>query len=465
MASSRRFSYGLWLAGPNATFIKPDMSAAYKNVPQHPSVWPAQGFSWLGRFFVDTSTVFGSTAAVAQFDAFAATLQNLTLLRCHIPARFMFRQLDDLPVISPAPDPSCDLFYQCYQSLCKDLNVKLASPCPHFDKSFGPTTAGIVLGVHFDSPTLSWSLPSRKISAIAIAIDNFLLSNTTNLSPVQHVLGLFNDTCLMFDFLRFLRAPLQFFHNSFQDNSNIRLPIPNAVIHDMLTWRHMLSSLSTGLPIHPPPHGPPFSSLCFWSDAAAGIFPNQALLTLPPRGVASLGGQSPSDLWFSARLSWPPTLLTSTRDSRGNLFGHNSTTLEAVGLLLPFLVSPGLCAHRPLLFFVDNLPLTYAFNKRYAKSDPETSLIIRCFFLLSSFLSCDPIIRFLPRCSTPLLYLADYLSRQSSPPYPLPTPLLSLTPSTHPNLFFWLNHPTLDWDLPFRLLEDLRPLLPPHFWE
>jgi hypothetical protein len=52
--------------------------------------------------------------------------------------------------------------------------------------------------------------------------------------------------------------------------------------------------------------------------------------------------------------------------------------------------------------------------------------------------------------------MVDYLSRQSSPPHPLPTPITSLRPSSHPSLFFWLNHPTLDWDLPFRLLEDLR---------
>ncbi len=456
MSSSRQFSHGLWSAGPNAVFIKPDMSAAYKNIPQHSSVWPAQGFSWLGRYFIDTSTVFGSTAAVAQFDAFAATLQNLTLLRCCIPSHYMFRQLDDLPVISPADDSSCARFYDCYLSLCRDLNVKLAPPCPHSDKSFGPTTSGIVLGVQFHSSSLTWSLPHRKLSLIAQSIDQFLASSTSTLPPLQTLLGLFNDVCLMFDFLKFLRPPLQFFHNSFHDNSTISLPIPSPVRNNLLTWRHMLSTLFSGLPIHPPVHGPPFSSLCFWSDAAACVFPTTPDLLLPPRGVASLGGQNLSDLWFCARLSWPLSLITTTQDSRGNVFGHNSTTLEAIGLLLPLLTIPESCSHRPLLFFVDNLPLTYAFRKRYARQDPETSLILRCFFLLSTFLSCDPQIRFLPRCSTPLFNMVDFLSRQTTPPHPIPTLIHHLTPSSHPNLFFWLNHPTLDWNLPFLLLDDIR---------
>ncbi len=229
-----------------------------------------------------TSTVFGSTAAVAQFDAFATTLQNLTLLKCHIPSRFIFRQQDDLLIINPANDPSCSTFYQYYLSLCKDLNVKLAPPCFFFDKSFGPTTSGIVLGIHFHSPTLTWSLPSRKISAIAQAIDNLLASPSTTLSPLQHLLGLFNNVCLMFGFLKFIRAPLQFFHNSVQDNSSVFQPIPSSACHDLLTWHHMLSTLSSGLPIHPLPHGPPFSSLCFWFDAPGCAFPSDPDLPLPP---------------------------------------------------------------------------------------------------------------------------------------------------------------------------------------
>jgi hypothetical protein len=52
--------------------------------------------------------------------------------------------------------------------------------------------------------------------------------------------------------------------------------------------------------------------------------------------------------------------------------------------------------------------------------------------------------------------MADYLSRQHKPPHPLPTPIVHLTPSSHPNLFFWLDNPTLNWHLPFLLLDDLR---------
>jgi hypothetical protein len=57
--------------------------------------------------------------------------------------------------------------------------------------------------------------------------------------------------------------------------------------------------------------------------------------------------------------------------------------------------------------------------------------------------------------------MVDYLSRQSTPPHPLPTPIIHLSADSHPNLFFWLQNPTLNWNLPFLLLDDLRPHLSP----
>jgi hypothetical protein len=107
MTSARLFSYSLLRAGRNAIFSKFDQKTAYKNVPQHPSLWPLQGFRWLGEFFFDTTTTFGSTASVSQFDTFAATLQNMALSLTQGELIAAHRQLDDLIVISKATSPAC----------------------------------------------------------------------------------------------------------------------------------------------------------------------------------------------------------------------------------------------------------------------------------------------------------------------------------------------------------------------
>jgi hypothetical protein len=107
MTSARLFSLSLLKAGKHAIFSKFDQKTAYKNVPQHPSIWPLQGFRWLGKLFFDTTTTFGSTASVSQFDSFAATLQNMASSLSSAELIAIHRQLDDLIVISRATSTAC----------------------------------------------------------------------------------------------------------------------------------------------------------------------------------------------------------------------------------------------------------------------------------------------------------------------------------------------------------------------
>ncbi len=119
--SARLFSYSLLRAGKNAIFSKFDQKTAYKNVPQHPSLWPLQGFRWLGKLFFDTTTTFGSTASVSQFDTFAATLQNMALSFTIGELTAIHRQLDDLIVLCKASSPACASFTESYTWLCSYL--------------------------------------------------------------------------------------------------------------------------------------------------------------------------------------------------------------------------------------------------------------------------------------------------------------------------------------------------------
>jgi hypothetical protein len=78
------------------------MRTAYKNIPQHPSIWPSQAMFWLGKFFIDISTVCGSRAAPSQFDVFSSTVQFLAEFLSQANPFAILRQLDDLIVLSPA---------------------------------------------------------------------------------------------------------------------------------------------------------------------------------------------------------------------------------------------------------------------------------------------------------------------------------------------------------------------------
>ena len=98
-----------------------------------------------------------------------------------------------------------------------------------------------------------------------------------------------------------------------------------------------------------------------------------------------MGGDSEEDIWGWTRLSWPENLLTTLQDERGIFFGHKSTTLESVGLLLPLLVFPDKVAGRNIIFMVDNLAVLYGWSKGVVKNDYSATEVLKAVQYLASF--------------------------------------------------------------------------------
>jgi hypothetical protein len=124
-----------------------DIRDAYKLVPGHPDHWQLFGFKWLGKFFFDTTTVFGIKSAPASFDCLPETILNLVCQNTKIPRKWIHHQLDDVPVVSPSKTGFTERFAAEYCRVSKVLSVPLAELCERHKKAFGPATWGTVLGI------------------------------------------------------------------------------------------------------------------------------------------------------------------------------------------------------------------------------------------------------------------------------------------------------------------------------
>lgn len=60
-----------------------------------------------------------------------------------------------------------------YQRICEELEVPLAELSPEKDKSFEPSTEGVVMGIQFNSITRTWQLPEEKAELIENIIEDF----------------------------------------------------------------------------------------------------------------------------------------------------------------------------------------------------------------------------------------------------------------------------------------------------
>ena len=117
---------------------------------------------------------------------------------------------------------------------------------------------------------------------------------------------------------------------------------------------------------------------------------------------------------FVAILRWPDNLLLTAKDLRGTEFDRKSSTLEMVGLLLPFLGCPNRIRHRHVVLQVDNLAVVKSWERRLCRNDPETSCLVRALYILESFLERVVHVEHCPRMTLPEAVLADHLSCEST---------------------------------------------------
>jgi hypothetical protein len=115
MSSPKLFSENLIRMGKHAKFSKSDIQDAYKTIPNAIEQRHYYGFKWLGKFFYDKTTVFGSAAAPAWFDPLSELIVNIVCTLGKVPKKFVHRQLDDVPMISPANSGLTEKFYTEYK--------------------------------------------------------------------------------------------------------------------------------------------------------------------------------------------------------------------------------------------------------------------------------------------------------------------------------------------------------------
>jgi hypothetical protein len=462
MATAKNVGYSVVACGHNSLIWKWDMVDAYKHLPAAMQDLRLQGMCWLGRYFVETQQVFGASSAVAAYDRLNHTLAVVAAILADFPAEKIHRVLDDLPVVDRAGSEAGHQFCKMYTALCNDIGVKLAPLCPNNEKAFEAVTEGTVLGIRFNTETLTWSLPMHKKEKLLSAAETALSGTPLNLEDMQILMGLLNDLSQMLPFLKGFRHSLGAFLTALLDPGTEPMVIPEQAAKDLKVWVLAAISASTGLPI---PHRQPLPSmaaLTFVSDAAGAKFAQVNGRFIPygkqnDRGAASVSALEDGPVWFCVRLTWPTSLLLHARDSEDHAYGCKSPTLEAVAMILPFLCCPEHLVGREVLLLTDNEPIVFGWDSRKVTNDESASILMRTLHLISAFLGCWVTVQHLPRMSTDSAKLADHLSRKATTTkkdlklisrashFDIPWPLLS-----------WLNNPFEDWDLPKRLLQTVK---------
>jgi len=463
MSSPKLFGESIVKAGKGAIFSKSDIKDAFKLIPNAEEQWKLYGFEWLGKYFFDTSTVFGSKAAPAFFDSLPETIVNIVCCLEQIPKKFVHRQLDDVPIVSPENSGMTERFTNRYKQICKEINVPLAEDCPNHEKAFGCSTFGTVLGINFDSDLMEWSISAEKERDLQQQIDNFLSKKTCSLKDVQRLHGKLANLAQTCDFLRNFKINLLSLLRKFEGDETSNKLINRELKDDLWVWKKVICHAREGIPLRNIFGEPPLFPRKFISDAAGAAFlwnngVCKNITVEGDRGVASVGYEN-EKVTSAVVLRWPHILMTGAKNRKGHYFGSMSSTLEAVGLLLPFLTTPDELRGQHVLLEVDNTSVVYAWEKKHGKSDLELSLLIRCLLVIEAYLECKIYVKHVLRRSNPMSTLVDDLSRVTTTNKIATLPLRGIeVKKVVGNLISWLENPVVDWDLPLKIIDDVKLL-------
>ena len=334
-------------------------------------------------------------------------------IRSGTPRYLVPRALDDTPCVAPEGSDMIDRFSVEMKKVCEEANIPLAEFCPQAEKAFELVTRGTVLGIVFNSSTMTWHLSKEKADKIVRRCVDGINAVHMDLNQIQKLMGSVNDLVQMSPLLKFHKRTGNAFLKSFEGSNNLLKLVPQKLKEDLSVIAKVAEYSVDGLPVADRPVKPPLTALYFYTDAAGASFTvargKKFFHDNEGKGVGCICGSSLENIWGWSRVEWPEGLLTVKTDEKGCLFGHKTTTLESVGLLLPLLAFPDELAGKELIFKVDNVAVLWGWNSGYVKNDETATYVLKSVSYLAGYLG---VIIHVDRMSKDLAALADEMSRR-----------------------------------------------------
>ena len=447
MSSTTKWLKALWIAGKRCWISKVDWSFAYKHCAVRPEDLSLQWFRWLGKNFCELCLIFGCVSSAGIFDRLAKIVLFIVRKRAGMPAALICQHLDDCCAAAPSSSTLLHSFDAIYSEVAAELGVKLA-PRDDPEKSFGPSTSGIVLGIHYDTVEWTWAYPQDKLIRLLCTMKSMMDAESCTqkemwslVGKLLHVHPLIPDG--RFNIYHVLKA------NNLSTDPKFLVEITPGIKRQLFFWITMLQTCSGAVSIpRPNPSMPPWA-LEVHSDAAGGTTRE------PGHGVGMVA------LGFWSYLPWGRAINSGRRTSNGRRLDRVMSALELVGPLFALSAAASICRGLPVKFFVDNAGSNFIWKKGYSTSCPLATTVVMALRCVAAGLGCRIDLVKVTRCSTPLADMADALSKAAFPrfwdiarsnggfqlsPDPLPVPA---------SVIKWVMDPVVDFDLGEKILKDL----------
>ena len=447
MSSTRQWLEVLHRTGQGALICKCDWSDAYKHIGVAPEDTDLQYFEWLGACFKELSLVFGGASSAGIFDRLAKVVLHIVVTRANFPRDWLIQHLDDVCASCPANSPQLAAFDEEFSRVAAILGVRLA-PRDDPEKSFGPSTSGTVLGVHYDTVSWTWTYPQPKLIRLLHDLHDLLKLEEAPFDRIQSVVGKILHVHVLipdgrFHLLHLLKA------NAAGADPHDLIQLHPHLKEQMWFWFTILRTCSGRASIPSPYRSVPPWAVQVYTDAAGGS------PSTPGLGC----GAVTQDWWLF--VPWSRAINTGRATVDGRTLDRCMSALELIGPLTALCANPSAFRGLAVQFWVDNAGSVFIWQKGYSTSCQLSSTLVLALATVAAGIGCRVDIVKIRRCSTPLADMSDALSKSdfrrfwalsrslnlNLPVDPLPVPS---------GILAWVANPRVDWGLGDRLLHGLR---------
>ena len=167
--------------GPNTFMAKSDIQSAFTLVPIAPSDHHLLGFKWRHKYYYYTTLPQGAASSCFIFERIANAIEWILIQ--HFGMTNVIHYLDDF-LFMHTRQHDCQTMLQSFHYLCNDIGVPINS-----NKTEGPSTQLIFLGIQLDSINNKATLPMNKVQRYTNLMKELLQRKNCKLHEIQKVIG------------------------------------------------------------------------------------------------------------------------------------------------------------------------------------------------------------------------------------------------------------------------------------
>ena len=334
--------------GQDCLLGKSDIKNAFRLLPVSPIDFDQLGYYFEEKYYFDKAMPFGCSISCHTWEDFATFLE-FSVSRDSSVGRLL-HYLDDYLFGGKKGTNHC----ACIMSVFKDKMNSLGVPIA-LDKTEGPTTKLIFLGLELDSEDMVVRIPLSKLVEIKQKINDLLGRKKCTLRQMQSLIGSLNFACrAILPGRPFCRRLINAICGLTQPHHHLR--ITENMKKDLHLWLQFFRDFN-GVSV--------FHDRLWVANEDIQLFTDSS-------GCANLGfGAYFGEKWTYG--PWPPAWV-----DRG--ITEDITVLELFPLLVSLYIWGNDLRNKKILFRVDNLAVVHIVNSMTSKSD-HVMTILRAFTL------------------------------------------------------------------------------------